>query len=109
MASPNRIILGLMTFGPSTSDETRITTQEEFAQILDTQASRGYMELDTARMYADKGQEAWTREAGWKGRGFQLATKIQYPTVPGGNSAEEVKKSLETSLAELGTDCVDVS
>lgn len=104
----NRIILGLMTFGYSEADGARIIDLGTFNNILDIFQSRGYNELDTARMYCDKKQEAFTREAGWKDRGFTLATKIDYPINPGDNSREKVIESVEKSLQELGTDCVDV-
>lgn len=52
-------------------------------------------------------QEAFTAQAGWKDRGFKIATK-SYPSVPGAHSAANLRKDLETSLAELGTDCVDI-
>ena len=45
---------------------------------------------------------------GWKERGFALATKIQYPYNHGDNSGDKVKESMKTSLADLGTNSVDV-
>lgn len=105
----NRIILGLMTFGPKEEDGARITDIETFKKTLDVFQSRGYNEVDTARVYIGRNQEAFTREAGWKDRGLTLATKVQYPTSPGDNAAEKVAESVETSLKELGTDCIDVS
>lgn len=104
----NRIILGLMTFGPSESDGARVTDIGEFNKVLDIFQSRGYNEVDTARVYVGKQQEAFTREARWKERGLTLATKIQYPGQPGSNTHDKVIESLETSLKELGTDCVDL-
>ena len=104
----NRIILGLMTFGYSEADGARITDLETFNKVLDVFQARGYNEVDTARMYCAKKQETFTREAGWKDRGLTLATKIDYPNNPGDNNREEVFKSVEQSLGDLGTDCVDV-
>lgn len=52
-------------------------------------------------------QEAFTRDAKWQDRGFKLATKV-YPTEPGLHTASEVTSRFETSLKELGTDCVDI-
>ncbi|PHH76041.1 hypothetical protein CDD82_4159 [Ophiocordyceps australis] len=103
-----RIILGLMTFGPQEKDGARLTKQEDFKKALDVFQERGYHEVDTARIYAGGQQEAFTRDVGWKDRGLTLATKVFYPQNPGENSAELVRKSVETSLKELGTDCVDI-
>ena len=105
----DRIILGLMTFGPDPSTGGRITDVDEFGRILDHFQSRGYNEVDTARIYVGGKQEAFTRDAGWKDRGLTLATKIQYPKEVGHNAADKVLASAETSLKDLGTDSVDVS
>lgn len=104
-----RIILGMMTFGPDPEHGARITTQEETKEVLDLLQARGYNEIDTARVYADEKQEAWTREAGWKERGLTLATKVLYPSTPGLYKREKVFESVEASLKDLGTDCVEVS
>lgn len=103
-----RVILGLMTFGTDTVAGARVTTVPEFGKVLDLFQSRGYNEVDTARMYIAGKQEAFTREAGWKDRGLTLATKVQYPTEGGMNTADKVLESAEISLKELGTDCVDI-
>ena len=105
----NRVILGLMTFGPSEADGARITSIDTFNKALDVFQARGYNEVDTARVYIARKQEAFTRETGWKDRGLTLATKVQYPSKPGDNSADNVFASVEASLKDLGTDCVDVS
>lgn len=103
-----RVILGLMTFGTDESAGARITSVPEFTKTLDLFQQRGYSEVDTARVYIGGTQEAFTREAGWKEKGLTLATKVIYPSVPGSNTAEKVAESVETSLKELGTDCVDL-
>ena len=108
-APTDRIILGLMTFGPDESKGARITDLGEFNKVLDLFQARGYNEVDTARVYVGGQQEAFTREAKWKERGLTLATKIQYPNQPGSNTADKVIASLDTSLKELQTDSVDVS
>lgn len=105
----NRIILGLMTFGPKEEDGARITDINVFKEALDVFQKRGYSEIDTARVYVARNQEAFTREAGYLQRGLTLATKVQYPNKPGDNAADKVIESVETSLKELGTDCIDVS
>lgn len=108
-ASPtHRVILGLMTFGPTEKNGARITAVPEFAKVLNLFQSRGYNEVDTARVYVGGEQEKFTRDAGWKDRGLTLATKVKYPGQPGDNQADKVAASVETSLKELGTDCVDL-
>lgn len=104
-----RVILGLMTFGPpgSESKGARITTLDDYNKNLDYFQKQGYNELDTARTYIAGDQEAFTREAKWKDRGFTLATKC-YPVQPGAHSPENLRASLEKSLKELGTDSVDI-
>ncbi|KAI1823388.1 NADP-dependent oxidoreductase domain-containing protein [Xylaria intraflava] len=104
----DRIILGLMTFGPDNSGGTPINEVSELKRCLTRFQERGYNEVDTARVYAGRQQEAFTREAGWKDRGLTLATKFLYPNAPGDSKAAIVTDSLETSLKELGTDCVDI-
>ncbi|KAL9468652.1 hypothetical protein ACSS6W_010346 [Trichoderma asperelloides] len=109
MASPKpRVILGLMTYGPrEASVDNRVTTVEEFQQHLDAFQAHGYNELDTARIYSAQKQEAFTAKAGWRERGFKIATK-SYPHGPGAHSAANLRKDLETSLEELNTDCVNI-
>ncbi|KAI0018702.1 NADP-dependent oxidoreductase domain-containing protein [Xylariomycetidae sp. FL0641] len=107
-APKDRIILGLMTFGYDESTGARITNVDDFKKCLDLFQSRGYNEVDTARVYTGTKQEAFTREAGWKERGLTLATKIKYPSELGAHTADKVVESMETSLKELGTDCVDI-
>ncbi|KAI4185836.1 MAG: hypothetical protein L6R41_003883 [Letrouitia leprolyta] len=102
-----RVILGLMTFGPDESAGARITSLDEYNRCLDYLQQQGYNEVDTARVYIDGRQEAFTREAHWKERGLTLATKV-YPSTPGKHKPDVLKKEIETSLIELGTDCVDI-
>lgn len=104
-----RVILGLMTFGPSETHGARITDLETFNKALDTLQARGYNEVDTARYYVGGAQEDFTRQARWKERGLTLATKVIYPNELGDNTPEKVIESVETSLKELGTDRLDVS
>ena len=104
----NRVILGLMTFGPDEATGARITSQDSFGKVLDLFQSRGYNEVDTARVYVGGKQEAFTRDANWKDRGLTLATKVVYPSTPGQNAHDEVLKSVDVSLRELGADAVDI-
>lgn len=104
-----RISLGLLTFGPPGSEEygTRINSLDDFNAILDHYQSRGYNEVDTARTYVNGLQEGWTRQAGWKDRKLNLATKW-YPYSAGDHARQRVREAVATSLAELGTDSLDL-
>lgn len=101
-----RVVLGCMTFGPDTDSGARVTSLDDYNSCLDYLQSQGYNEIDTARAYVGGKQEGWTKEAHWKDRGLTLATKC-YPSGPQSHKPEDLRKSLETSLKELGTDCVD--
>lgn len=102
-----RIILGLMTFGPDTNAGARVTDPAEYNKVLDYFQSKGYNEVDTARTYVGGKQEAFTRDAHYQDRGLTIATK-HYPHQPGQHSPEKIRAACETSLKELGTDCVDI-
>ena len=102
-----RVILGAMTFGPDESAGARITSLDEYNKCLDFLQGQGYNEIDTARAYIDGKQEAFTADAKWKERGLKLATKC-YPNKPGTHKPDKLRESLETSLKELKTDCVDI-
>jgi len=103
----HRIILGLMTFGPDRKAGARIDSLDEFGQILDYFQQQGYNEIDTARVYVEGKQEAFTAQAKWKERGLTLATK-HYPTQPGMHTPDKIREALEISLRELQTDTVDI-
>ncbi|RWA05485.1 hypothetical protein EKO27_g9620, partial [Xylaria grammica] len=102
-----RVILGLMVIGPEGVPGARLTGLDNFNAALDIFQSRGHREIDTARLYLGGKQEAFTREARWKERGLAVATKA-YPVTPGLHAPDVLAATLETSLAELGTDCVDI-
>ncbi|OCL10035.1 aflatoxin B1 aldehyde reductase member 2 [Glonium stellatum] len=103
----DRVILGLMTFGPDESKGARITSLSEYNQCLDYFQQQGYDEVDTARMYVGGEQEAFTRDAKWKDRGLTLATKC-FPYEPGIHKPDSLKQHCNKSLGELDTDCVDI-
>lgn len=96
-----------MTFGPDAAAGARITSLDEYNKCLDYFQSQGYNEVDTARIYIDGKQEAFTAEAHWKERGLMLATKW-YPLEPGAHKPEVLREMLTKSLAELKIDCVDI-
>lgn len=128
----------LTNSGPDPTAGTRILELDEFNRHLDYFQSQGYNEVDTARMYVNGQQEAWSTKAEWKQRGLTLATKVWptsfgvryvsnpdvtvhhhrpnatlteqqvYPEVEGMHAPAELRKHMETSLRELKTDCVDI-
>lgn len=102
-----RVILGLMTFGPDVTAGARTTSLTEYNAFLDHFQAAGYNEVDTARNYVGGKQEAFTRDAKWKDRGLTIATKM-WPNEPNGHKPEALISSFNTSLKELGTDCVDI-
>lgn len=102
-----RIILGLMTYGPSPEKGARITSLDDLNKSLDHFQQQGFNEIDTARTYVGGEQEAHTAKANWKERGLTIATKW-YPQVPGAHKPNVVRENLERSLKELNTDRVDI-
>ncbi|KAK0713549.1 aflatoxin B1 aldehyde reductase member 2 [Lasiosphaeria miniovina] len=108
MATKPRIILGLMTFGPDANTGARLTDINDLKTALDVFEKRGYKELDTARGYCNGQQEAFTRAAGYEARGLAIGTKV-YPMPPGTHRPDVLTQQFETSLKELGTDCVDIA
>jgi aflatoxin B1 aldehyde reductase len=93
--------------GPDESAGARVTSFSDYTACLDYFQSRGYNEVDTARMYVGGKQEAWTRDANWKSRGLTLATKV-YPYEAGVHKADRLKEHANISFTELGADCVDI-
>lgn len=102
-----RIILGCMTFGPDESAGARVTSLDEYNKCLDYLQAQGYNEIDTARIYNNGKQEAFTADAHWKERGLKLATKW-YPHESGAHKPAVLREQLDKSLKELKTDCVDI-
>lgn len=104
-----RIILGCMTIGPQGAESkgARINSLEEYNACLDFLAKHDYREIDTARVYVDGLQEAFTAKSNYKGNGFCVATKC-WPSQAGDHSSQSLRLSLDTSLQELRTEHVDV-
>ncbi|OQD82092.1 hypothetical protein PENANT_c023G04279 [Penicillium antarcticum] len=102
-----RVILGLMTFGPSEDKGARITSLDEYNKCLDYFQQQGFNEIDTARIYVGGEQEAFTAKANWKSRGLTIATKW-YPHQPGFHKPNILRENFELSLKELQTDTVDI-
>ncbi|KAI9846537.1 MAG: hypothetical protein M1837_003958 [Sclerophora amabilis] len=103
----NRVILGLMTFGPDADAGARVTSLDDYNKTLDYFQQQGYNEVDTARVYVGGKQEAFSAEAKWKERGLTLATKV-YPTEPGLHKPSELKARFNESLKQLQSDQVDI-
>lgn len=108
MSAKPRLILGLFTLSPNEYHGGRIGNLDDFKTALNIFQSRGYNELDTARSYGGGSQENFTREAGWKKNGFQIATKI-YPFAPVTHKREDIIEQFNLSLSSLGADSIDVS
>lgn len=106
-ASKPRVILGLFTFGPDVNLGARITSLDDFDKCLNYFQSRGYDEVDTARMYLSGKQEETTGALDWRKRGLTLATKV-YPTQPGWHGAQMLQQKLSESLSALQSDSVDI-
>ncbi|KAL1612914.1 hypothetical protein SLS60_001144 [Paraconiothyrium brasiliense] len=107
MTVKNRIILGLMTFGPDIEWGAKTTSLEEFGTFLDHFQAAGYNEGDTARTYQNGAQEPFTAAVGYKKRGLTVATKL-YPDSPGKHEPKVLRENVEESLKQLQTDCLDI-
>ncbi|KAK7409405.1 hypothetical protein QQX98_008414 [Neonectria punicea] len=106
-SSRNRLILGTMTIGPDESKVARITSMDEYKKCLDYLSSKGYNELNTAGVYVGGLQEGLTRDAGFRERGFSVASKVM-PTKPHDHKADKLREYWETSLRKLGVDCAEI-
>ncbi len=102
-----RVILGCATMGPPGTNVARVTTVEATKEMFKVLKSYGYTELDTARMYNDGKQEAFTRETGVLNEGFTIATKV-YPLEAGMHKPVKLRQTFETSLRELGQQSVEI-
>ena len=102
-----RVVLGCATMGPPGTNFARVTTIEGTKAMFKALQSHGYTELDTARMYNDGKQEAFTRETGVLNEGFTIATKV-YPSEAGMHKPERLRHIFETSLRELGQQSVEI-
>jgi len=107
MATKNRLILGLMTIGPDSALGARITDLDEYKKCLNYLAFKGYNELDSAAVYVGGKQESFTRDAGFKERGFRVASKIM-PKKPRSHAPEHLPAAWDVSLRNLGVDCADI-
>ncbi len=102
-----RIILGLMTYGPDSSKDSRVTSLPEFQRHLERFQSYGYNEIDTARIYAHGQQEKFTAE-GWMETPWSTSCYEVISLVPGGHTPSNLRADLEKSLSELGAEQVEI-
>ncbi|KAH6689481.1 NADP-dependent oxidoreductase domain-containing protein [Plectosphaerella plurivora] len=103
----NRLILGLMTIGPDADQGARITSLDDYKKCLDYLSSKGYNELDTAAAYVAGKQEGFTKDAGFKERGFSIASKIM-PKAPRDHGPEKLPGAWQQSLDKLGVEGTDI-
>jgi len=109
----SRLVLGTMTFGLQTDEETSI-------KILDTAAEAGINFLDTADVYplggglptAGRTEEIIGRWLKGKREHFIIATKAVGKVGPApwdqGSSRKHILGAIDASLRRLGTDYVDL-
>ncbi|MFN9406806.1 MAG: aldo/keto reductase [Dolichospermum sp.] len=109
----SRLVLGTMTFGLQTDEETSI-------KILDTAAEAGVNFLDTADVYplggglptAGRTEEIIGRWLKGKREHFIIATKAVGKVGPApwdqGSSRKHILDAIDASLRRLGTDYVDL-
>lgn len=109
-----------MTFGAPGAEQARVHDLSECRAILNTFASHGHTELDTARMYGAGTSEDYLRQLGLttpsSSHSFKIATKsfpsARNPNFPAKDkytfSAEDVDRAINDSLKTLGTDKFDL-
>ncbi|KAF3909954.1 hypothetical protein ABW20_dc0104849 [Dactylellina cionopaga] len=117
MASQMNIVLGVMGFGKEGAETARIHSIDGCSKILDIYTSKGYKEIDTARIYSEGTSEEYLATADWKSRDIIVGTKL-YPTanlpipVPDdfvyNHHKGGVRRGLMDSLKALGTDKIDL-
>ncbi|KAI0903543.1 Aldo/keto reductase [Ustulina deusta] len=115
------LCLGCMTFGDKQQERYGEISKEQCMQILDTFYANGGTFLDTANAYQNGQSEQWVGE--WmaaRGNRDQMvvATKFSSPyrkahpdeiqTNTTGNSAKNLRLSLENSLRSLQTTYIDI-
>jgi aflatoxin B1 aldehyde reductase len=126
------VVFGCMTFGREGEEQVRTSNLEDCAAILDIFQSHGHTEVDTSRFYGvriptssttftqtnsvtqDGSSEEYLAKLSWQKRGLVMDTKV-FPNVSGffgrpqtHSRLEDMRKSLDESLAALGADSVDL-
>ncbi|KAF3934440.1 hypothetical protein ABW19_dt0200180 [Dactylella cylindrospora] len=109
------LVFGAMTFGEEGIEMARVHDLETCSKILDAFTSRGYTEVDTARLYCNGTSEEYLAKLDWKSRDIVMETKL-YPN--GSTNAfgpmtythhkGDVRRGLLDSLKALNTDKIDM-
>lgn len=73
-----------MTLGDEGKEQSRVYDEATVKQILQTFASHGHDELDSARMYGMGSSERMLARVGAESSGFRIATKT-YPSARSAN------------------------
>ncbi|RKT45551.1 aldo/keto reductase family protein [Thiocapsa rosea] len=102
MATPVRLILGTMTFGPQVDPEGSKAMVRHFL-------GQGHLEIDTAYVYNGGDSERYLGDAlkDVESSPVKLATKVN-PRITGRLDADAIRMQLTESLTRLGQDRVDL-
>ncbi|PRP79949.1 hypothetical protein PROFUN_05925 [Planoprotostelium fungivorum] len=107
------IVFGAMTFG-SSAEQSRTTSLDDCAAILDIFQKHGHKEIDTARVYGLGTSEEYLGKLKWQERGLIMDTKL-YPSKAGWltettitHGPEDLRKHLELSLKALNAKKIDM-
>ena len=112
--SVSRLCLGTSSWGPIRAGETAEQRESRIATLADAffDGSLGLNFIDTSNIYGDSLSEGFIGaaivRAGGIGTGLVLETKLDRDGETGDFSADQMWRSLEQSLARLGTDHLQV-
>lgn len=108
---PIRIVLGTASFGASKAPLATVTTVDEAQTLLELFRNRGYVDLDTARIYPvgarGKCEELLGSEKLRLHKWANISTKIP-GFQRGDHHFSKIAQYIDQSLAALKTDAVDV-
>jgi aflatoxin B1 aldehyde reductase len=103
------IVFGAMTFG-NYKEQSRVTSVDDCAAILDIFQKHGHNEIDTARVYGNGSSEEYLAQLKWQERGIIMDTKL-YPSKAGGiftetitHKPEDIRTHFEKSMTALNAD-----
>jgi len=104
-----KVILGTSTFGTA-GPRPKVQDPEKLLAILEKFRSKGFNELDTARVYGGGSTEGLlgSLKVQQPPLSFTLATKANPGGSSGGLSYERLREQFSTSLNDLGTNHVDI-
>ncbi|KAJ7743266.1 Aldo/keto reductase [Mycena maculata] len=103
------VVLGAMTFGAPTNDQSRVREIKDVEAIVDVFLKHGHREIDTARVYCGGTSEEYLGKIDWQEKGILMETKL-YPALPYGmsHSPDDLRKFLLASLKALNTDKLEM-